>query len=187
MATATVRPAAAGAFTFDDLDNAPDDGLRRELVDGSLVVSPSPVGRHQLTTQRVTRLLEDAASAATVVIQEPYDWRVAETVESFEPDVLVFRAEDFDPDGYLWATPLLCVEVLSPSHPTLDTVTKRGRYESLDVPAYWIVDPLGPSVTELRLRAGRYDEAQTVADGDEFATDWPFPVRLAPADLVRTG
>jgi Uma2 family endonuclease len=178
---------APGAFSFDDLDNAPDDGLRRELIDGSLVVSPSPVGRHQLTVRRITRLLEDASTSATMVLQAPYDWRVAETLESFQPDVLVFRAADFDPDGYLWATPRLCVEVTSPSHPGLDTVTKRERYRALGVPAYWIVDPAEPSVTELRLREGRYDEAQTAASDKEFVTDWPFAVRVVPAALVRIG
>jgi Uma2 family endonuclease len=185
VATATTQRTASGAFTFDDLDNAPNDGLRRELIDGSLVVSPSPVGRHQLAVRRITRLLADASTSATMVLQAPYDWRVAETLESFQPDILVFRAADFDPDGYLCATPLLCVEVISPSHPGLDTVTKRERYQALGVPAYWIVDPAEPSITDLRLREAQYDEAQRAAGHDRFATDWPFAVTLVPAVIAE--
>ena len=30
-------------YTCDDLADCPDDGLRRELIDGELIVSPSPV------------------------------------------------------------------------------------------------------------------------------------------------
>jgi Uma2 family endonuclease len=120
-----------------------------------------------------------------VAVQAPYDWRHAETTESFQPDVVVVRRADLDLHGPLRATPLLCVEVLSPSRPTLDRMTKRRRYEELGVPGYWIVDPDDPSVTELRLQGKRYDEAETVVGADEFMTDWPFPVRLVPAELGR--
>ncbi|MEE6305713.1 hypothetical protein V1634_02540 [Plantactinospora veratri] len=32
----------AGGWTTDDLDAMPDDGHRRELLDGVLIMSPSP-------------------------------------------------------------------------------------------------------------------------------------------------
>jgi hypothetical protein len=48
------------------------------------------------------------------VLTAPCDWWISE-IEWYEPDVIVFRREDFDPGGPLRATPLLVVEVASPS------------------------------------------------------------------------
>jgi Uma2 family endonuclease len=101
--------------------------------------------------------------------------------------VLVFRAEDFDLDGPLpdSAVPLLVVEVLSPSNPEQDRAVKRALYERLGVPAYWIVDPMVPSLLALRLVDGRYVVEGQVAGESVFATDWPFPVTVVPADLLQ--
>src|SRR5699024_4927258 len=105
----------ARPFTFADLDESPDDGRRWELIAGSLVVTPAPFGRHQLAVRRVTDALAVSEPHTMLVLPAPYDWRVTETGESFQPDVLVIRRSDFDPDGPLRATPLLVIEVVSPS------------------------------------------------------------------------
>jgi len=45
-------------LTYDDLVDMPDDGLRREIIDGELFVTPSPSIRHQTKTRLyVLRLL----------------------------------------------------------------------------------------------------------------------------------
>jgi Uma2 family endonuclease len=47
MTAMTVMPRGAAEWTVDDLDLLPDDGLQYELLDGLLLVSPSPTKRHQ--------------------------------------------------------------------------------------------------------------------------------------------
>lgn len=44
-------------YTFADLDSFPDDGLRREILDGELIVSPSPRLRHQEIAGRLYLLI----------------------------------------------------------------------------------------------------------------------------------
>lgn len=46
MDTVTTLPAPHDGWTVEDLDHLPDDGLRYELVDGALLVSPPATNIH---------------------------------------------------------------------------------------------------------------------------------------------
>ncbi|MGI9119592.1 MAG: hypothetical protein ACR2G7_05630 [Acidimicrobiales bacterium] len=41
-----LAPGSGAPFTYEDLQDMPDDGHRRELVDGVLLVTPAPVPLH---------------------------------------------------------------------------------------------------------------------------------------------
>jgi Uma2 family endonuclease len=175
----------ADPFTFAELDAMPEDGHRRELIGGSLVVSPAPLGLHQWCAARLFRVLDQASPHDMLVIPAPYNWRVEVTGESFQPDLTVIRRGDFDPHGPLRATPLLVVEIISPGREAQDRTFKRARYEALGVPAYWIVDPARPSLTELRLSSrGHYTEQAAVFAEQTFSTRHPFAVQLALDELA---
>jgi Uma2 family endonuclease len=58
-------------------------------------------------------------------------------------------------------------------------------YERLGVPAYWIVDPEGPSVVALRLVGGVYETEADVSGSDVFSADWPFPTQVVADELGR--
>ncbi|MGH9065937.1 MAG: Uma2 family endonuclease [Acidimicrobiales bacterium] len=184
MADVTTRPARA--FTYNDLEDMPDDGYKREIIGGTLLVTPAPFGRHQRAVLRLAAVLLGAETPEARVLPAPYDWRL-QSGDSVEPDVLVIRRDDFDPDGPLpaSATPLLVVEVLSPSNPDQDRLVKRALYESLGVPAYWIVAPQAPALLALRLQGGRYEVEAEVAGDECFTTGWPFSLRIVPSELVR--
>lgn len=178
----------ARPFTFTDLDAMPDDGRRWEVIGGSLLVSPAPTGGHQIIARELTVLLRAAETPDTLAVPAPYDWRVEATGESFQPDVMVIRRRDFDPAGPLRATPLLVIEIVSPRREAQDRMFKRARYEALGVPAYWIVDPAGPSLTELRLSSnGEFTPRASVTGDDTFRTDYPFPVQTTPSALTWSG
>lgn len=176
-----------GPYTWADLVDLPDDGNRREIIGGQLIVSPSPIGRHQAVSSRLLRLLGSAAAERVEVVGAPFDYRYDDD-NYVEPDVLVIAPGDFLLDGHLHATPLLLVEILSPSNPAYDLLLKRDLYERLGVPSYWIVDPGAadrePAVTALRLVDGAYEVEAEVAGAERFATEVPFPVTFAPADLL---
>src|SRR4029079_14643362 len=60
-----------------------------------------------------------------------------------QPDFLLVRMEraSMFSDGRVNGVPDLLVEVLSPSHPHLDTTIKRAAYARAGVPEYWIMRP----------------------------------------------
>jgi Uma2 family endonuclease len=49
----------AGKWTTEDLDAMPEDGRRRELLDGVLIMSPSPTAAHQKIAMRLGVALEE--------------------------------------------------------------------------------------------------------------------------------
>ncbi len=52
--------------------------------------------------------------------------------------------------------PLLVVEVVSPSTKTEDYRAKRSEYDILEIPEYWIVDPLSEQITIFVAEDGLY-------------------------------
>ena len=179
-----------GPLTLEDLDEAPEDGRRYELVDGSLHVSPPPVPRHQLAATRVQYLLHAAAPAELTVLAGGAGILAARPrgeTHFLVPDVLVVGTaalgaaeRGLDPRDVR-----LVVEVVSPSSVTHDHVTKRDAYAALGVPHYWILEHVPvPRVTVLELAGSAYREQAVLGAGDELRLTRPFPLILRPADLL---
>ncbi|MDQ1711606.1 MAG: hypothetical protein QOE45_1056 [Frankiaceae bacterium] len=169
-------------FTRADLETMPDDGRRHELIDGTLVVTPSPGLRHQDVVLELAVLLRSAAPAGCHVVLAPFDVVVGDDTV-LQPDVLVARRSDLT-DKNLPAAPLLAVEVLSPATRMFDRNMKRATFERAGTPAFWVVDPLVPSLTAWELRDGAYVQPAEVSGDQAFAATVPFPVTVVPSELV---
>lgn len=182
MAAVTTMP-ASGDWTVDDLDALPDDGLRYELVDGVLLVSPSPRVPHQLAQAELLMVLGAAAPAHLRVLAAPLDVTFSRT-RLLQPDLIVFDREQLrgpKADGL----PALAVEVLSPSTRATDLTLKRHVLEQAGVASYWLLDPDVPCLTVLELDDGAYREVAVVRGEEAYDATLPFPVRVVPALLVR--
>ena len=182
MTAMTVMPGGGAEWTVDDLDALPDDGLRYELLDGILLVSPAPTRRHQRAVVQLGLLLATACPAQMETLVAPLDWR-PDSGTSLQPDVLVLK--DRDLAAAAKESMILAVEVLSPSTRRKDTIYKRSKYEDAGVPSYWIVDPEGPSILALELIDGRYVTVAEATGEEPVMLDKPFPVTVVPADLLR--
>ncbi len=169
-------------FVVDDLDQLPDDGNRYELVDGLLLVSPSPTERHQRGLGALFVLLHVAAPPGVRVYGAPLDVRLSQRVQ-VQPDILVVK--DGPPRDKLDRLPLLCVELLSPGTRHHDLVLKRRAYEREGIASYWLVDLLTPSLRVLELHDGTYVEVARVEGEQAWTATRPFPVTVVPAELLR--
>ena len=174
----------AVGLTYEDLQAFPDDGYRRELLHGQLIVSPSPTGLHQRVVINLGYRLKEACPAHLEVLPAPYDWRIGSDT-ALEPDLMVIRRSDFAPDGPLVATPLLVVEVLSPSTRDTDLGSKRLAYADAGCPAYWIVDPAVPAVTALSLGPDGYAEVVSARGAQVLEATEPFAVAFCVAELAE--
>ena len=182
MTRMTVLP-RGHAWTVADLEDLPDDGLRYELVDGTLLVSAAPSKLHQRALGNLFLLLQPACPPHLEVFLAPTDYQPTST-RSFQPDLLVARRDD--PGNAAVTTPLLlAVEILSPSSRSVDNVLKRALYEQSGVGQYWVVDPDEPSITVWTLVDGSYDAGRVVRGTEPLAVREPFGVTVVPQDLLR--
>ena len=169
-------------FTYADLEAMPNDSNRYEIIDGTLVVTPSPVTVHERAVVRLVMLLGPICPGG-IEIFASLDVKLDDATV-FEPDVFIARGRDLT-EKNLPAAPLLTVEVLSPSTRSYDLLLKRAKYEQYGVESYWIVDPDEPSLTVLELAGAAYAEVAHVTGDEVFEATRPFPVRVCPAELVR--
>lgn len=132
----------------------PESNQRMELIDGEVVVSPSPNYRHQKVLRRLVRALEswaDASDARVTIAQSPLDVRFAPG-RILQPDAMVFT--EILPDDVampIQRIPAICIEVLSENR-VHDRVTKRYVYAEAGVLEFGLLDPAG--VLERRSGAG---------------------------------
>lgn len=123
-------------------DAAPP-GERWELVDGEVLVTPSPSWVHQ---HIVARLLELIAPYARVqklgrTFTAPLDVKL-EPGLVLQPDLLVVPAGELRRRSDVVRHLLLAVEIISPTSARHDRVRKRPAYQRNRVSEYWIVDEM---------------------------------------------
>src|SRR5437870_5956661 len=83
-------------LTYEDLQRFPEDNLRRELIDGELIVTAAPSTRHQSVVAFLTaRLFVHAEERGGRVLPAPTDVFFTDS-SVVEPDVLFVRAEHLD-------------------------------------------------------------------------------------------
>lgn len=169
---------------LEDLYNTPDNGNRYEILDGALVMTPAPTRSHQRAVLRLAMLLDGPArELGYEVFTAPFAWRIGPG-QVPEPDVIV-AAPAATTERAVEGPPALVVEVLSPTGRARDLYEKRRVYAEGGAEWYWIVDPLSPSLTVLRLARGEYEQTAYVDGGDVYETREPLPVRVIPLELTR--
>lgn len=135
---------AIATWTVDELWKLPEDGQRREIIDGELFVTPAPAWSHQYVADELAHALRVYLRRHRVakVLTAPADV-VFGPRTLVQPDVLVAplvngRApRDYRDVGRL----LVAAEVPSPGTARRERGAKRVLYQRENVAEYWIVDP----------------------------------------------
>ena len=142
-------------LTYQDCARPPDDGKRYELLEGEIVVSPSPNTRHQEVSGRLHYALHGWAQRtdAGKVFAAPCDV-VLSPHDVVQPELLFIAREHrsrITADN-IQGPPDLVAEILSPATAERDLDRKRRLYERHGVAKYWIVDPNARTLTVFRRR-----------------------------------
>jgi Uma2 family endonuclease len=137
-------PETMRRWTREDVLALPDDGNRYELIDGELLVSPSPTWIHQRAVMRLYVRVEPYVHAhrlgTTMVAPADLDLGGGQLVQ---PDLFVvpLRPDGREPtDWPECGIPIVIAEITSPSTARHDRITKRNFFRERGVGEYWIVD-----------------------------------------------
>jgi Uma2 family endonuclease len=181
-------PASARRWTAAEVRELQDEQRpwpRYELIDGELLVTPSPRSVHQIAVFELARKIADYVDAERLglTLMSPADLELEEGTIT-QPDVFVVPSAYSRDNGPLreWSEVrglLLAVEVLSPSSLRTDRVTKREFFQRVGVPEYWVVDIDGRAVE----RCHRDDQAPEIL---RERLEWRPAGSVAPMTLDLT-
>ncbi len=138
-----VMPNPWSPWTRSDVLALPQDGRRYELVDGELLVTPSPRGVHQRAIGelflQLAPFVERHRLGGTFFSPADLDLGGDQLVQ---PDLFVAPLVDGrEPiDWTEIGVPLLVAEVVSPATARSDRGIKRRRFQQSGVAEYWIID-----------------------------------------------
>ncbi len=160
-------------WTYADLEAMPETTQRIEIIDGDLIMSPSPhAARHQTTVGNIFTLLRAWVRPRKLgrVFIAPADVVLTER-RVVQPDVFFVRADRLGiVDAAVRGIPDLVVEVLSPGNARLDRTVKFRLYEDEGVPECWIVEPRTRTVEVFTLTPDGYRKAATAKPGETFSS-----------------
>jgi Uma2 family endonuclease len=162
-----------------------------ELVEGRLLMSPSPSLKHNRASYRLAKQLEPQLPDHLEFFQDiDLDLELATPDEpgfSRRPDLVVVERSEVErvesKGGILRASAVpVVVEIVSPGSRTIDNIDKRGEYERAGILWYWIIDiskPVSLVACFLTEEFGYQDHQRVTGT---FTTQEPFPVSI---DLER--
>ena len=146
-----VRPKPWIKFTVKDYMSTPE-GKRYQLLDGEMILAPSPATRHQSILMQLVMELNRFVYANSLgrVWSAPLDVVLSDH-DVAQPDILFVSnaRSEIVTEPNIQGAPDLVVEILSPGTATYDRGYKQALYSLHGVREYWLVDPDAETVEVL--------------------------------------
>ncbi len=157
-------------LTYEEYLEGPECKLRKEIVDGEVIMFAAPVVYHQ------TILVNILTPAQVFVIEHglgrfwcaPVDVVVErEPLRVRQPDLLFVSNERAKIVGdRINGGPDLVVEILSPSNSRTYIQSKLADYARINVLECWLVSPQDHNIEVLRLESGEWQRAYIRGPGE---------------------
>lgn len=146
-------------LTLEEWEALPTaEGVRRELVEGLVVMAPMPLSWHQKAGMRIGYRLDEQLPADLTALTDVDVVLVTEPPTVRIPGDLVTRTSLYETNPSRFTPPdvLLVVEILSDGR--VDRMVKFAEYAEAGIPQYWIVDVGSPcTLLSYALVEGNYE------------------------------
>ncbi len=165
MATSTIEKKKC---TYEDYLKTPED-KRYELINGELIMTPSPTPYHQRVSRKLEFILESFITKNNPgeIFYAPCDVYL-DNENVVQPDILFISKDRLDIIGKknIQGAPDLVVEIISENSVYRDMVQKKRLYARFGVKEYWIVIPEEKEVEVYILKGNGYLLYKTFSKGD---------------------
>jgi Uma2 family endonuclease len=143
MATATID--RSKEWTVEDFLSLEEKNTFCEIINGELIMSPSPTPYHQIVLGNLYDILKSYSKnqeKGSTVFFAPLDLFLDDR-NVFQPDLIYISEQNKNiiTDRGVEGVPDLIVEIISPSNQFADRNKKKKTYQQMGVGEYWIVDP----------------------------------------------
>ena len=146
--------------TVKDYQQLPE-GAPYQLINGKLIMSPSPNRIHQKLIVEISRVIGNYLKTNTIgeAYIAPSDVYLDDE-NVVQPDIYFVSNANLSilTDAGAEGAPDMIIELLSPSNAYYDLRAKLQLYEKYGVKEYFIVDPEDNMVIAYKLTKGRYKE-----------------------------
>ena len=130
-------------YTAEDYYNMPEE-IRAELIEGQIVYMAAPSTQHQRILSRLHLVIGnyiDAKGGDCEVFPAPFSVQLRKEDDTIvEPDICVICDPDKITERGCLGAPDWIIEIVSPSNPRHDYITKLSLYSNANVKEYWIID-----------------------------------------------
>lgn len=185
METQTQAPQTKERATYADYQALPE-GAPYQLIDGELVMAPSPTRFHQIASGELEFLLRTHVKEHDLgdVYDAPFDVKFSDT-ETYQPDIVFVShaRRAILTDAGVEGAPDLVMEVLSPSTGYYDLTHKKRVYAAADVREYWLVDPQERRIEVHTNRDGTFAVADEAQDDGAVASSLLDGFSVALGDI----
>lgn len=158
-------------MTATEFLTLPESNKHIELINGEIIMAPSPIDQHQATSGDLYFKLRQQVPTG--------NWRYApadihiDELNVIQPDIFWISAENSNCrliDHYWHGAPDLIIEILSPGTTRQDRDVKYRLYERSSVREYWIVEAEELFIEVYVLREGKFERQGIYGLGDEFTS-----------------
>lgn len=155
----TVKIDRSKEWTVEDYLQLGETNTPCQLINGELIMSPSPTPLHQRVLRKLFRILDQHQSEGEFFFA-PIDLHI-DHKNVYQPDLLYVSNKEFITHRGIEGPPEIVVEIISPSNIFSDRNTKKKAYLEFGVTEYWIVDP-GNQTLEIYLKDQSDPEVPTL-------------------------
>ncbi|MBI4861726.1 MAG: Uma2 family endonuclease [Candidatus Riflebacteria bacterium] len=178
-------------ITWKEYQQLPDDGIRYEVLEGEIVMTPAPEPKHQTASVNLLFEMESwrrdgGGGGEGMFFTAPVDVILAfDTI--VQPDLVYIRGERAKTlvKKQIHGAPDLVVEIFRKARAERDRITKLQIYQRFSIQEYWLVDLDARSVTILTLSEDGYEVFASGTGDTKLGSKVLSGFEITPAEVFE--
>ena len=173
MTTATTTK----PLTYEEYLDTPEIEGRFDIVDGEMIMAPSPIPEHQITHKQFFLTLHQFIVERNlgILLYAPLDVVIRRNpLRTRQPDLLLLSNESYARiylDRPIEEAPKLAIEILSPSNTRRRVQDALADYAAIGVKECWLVSLDARTIEVLTLVNGEWQRLALLGIGDRMRSD----------------